>query len=128
MKKIFFFFSIFLLIASVVFYNKIPTRNNNVAGAYVINLTVYEKISNDGFRELHFKKGETALELLKQTANIETKGEKESAFITGINGRAANEKNGEFWAFYLNGKLATVGAGSYKLQNNDKIEWVLEKF
>lgn len=127
MKKIFFFFSIFLLIGAVVFYEKIPVRNNNVAGVSVANLVVYQKIADNNLTKLDFKHGDTALDLLKKTGAIKTKGEGKNAFVVQINGKKADEKK-EFWAFYINGKMAEIGAGSYQLKNNDQIEWKLEKF
>lgn len=128
MKKIFFFFSIFLLIGAVVFYEKIPVRNNNVAGVSVANLVVYQKIADNNLTKLNFKYGDTALDLLKKTGAIKTKGEGKNAFVVQINNKKADEKNKEFWAFYVNGKMAEVGAGSYQLKNNDQVEWKLEKF
>jgi len=74
------------------------------------------------------KVGTTALDLLKQTTKIETKGEGVNAYVVTINGRPASNVAKEFWAFYVNGKPATVGAGSYVLKFNDKILWKIEKF
>ena len=52
---------------------------------------------------------------------------KTNAFITEINGYSTEGKK-EFWAFYINDKLSTVGAGNYQLRNGDKIEWKIEKY
>lgn len=70
----------------------------------------------------------TTLDLLKITTKIETKGEGVNAYVVTINGRTASSVDKEYWAFYVNGKPATVGAGSYKLMPNDKILWKIEKF
>jgi hypothetical protein len=69
----------------------------------------------------------TALDLLKSSRRVETKtfsgvGE----FVESIDGRRADGQT-EFWAFYVNGKQSNVGASEYKPQNNDVIEWKLEK-
>lgn len=72
--------------------------------------------------------GSTALDLLKQTTTIETKGESVNAYVVTINGRTASNTDKEYWAFYVNGKPASVGAGSYKLMPNDRILWKIEKF
>ena len=64
-------------------------------------------------------------------ANGETKGEEANAFVTQINGYPALRKASvprEFWAFYINGKMSNVGAGSYKLKDGDKIEWKIERY
>ncbi len=74
------------------------------------------------------KKEATALELLQSTAKVKMKGEGENAFVTVINGIEASESKKQFWAFYVNGKQAEVGAGSYILQDGDKIEWKLESY
>jgi hypothetical protein len=71
--------------------------------------------------------GKTALELLKAKYKVETKtfsgiGE----YVTAINGiKETTGKN--FWAFYVNGKQAKVGASDYKTQNTEQIEWKLEE-
>ena len=45
-----------------------------------------------------------------------------------INGRRVDDRKNEYWAFYLNGKMAQIGAGSYQLKNGDKIEWKIETY
>jgi len=70
----------------------------------------------------------TALDLLKITTKIETKGEGVNAYVITISDRTASDTDKEYWAFYVNGTPATVGAGSYKLMPNDKILWKIEKF
>lgn len=69
----------------------------------------------------------TALDQLGNTVSVKTSGKGADAFITEINGYSTEGKK-EFWAFYVNGKQATVGAGSYQLKNGDKIEWKIEKY
>lgn len=68
--------------------------------------------------------GQTALAILKQNYKVTTKtysgmGE----FVTAINGVSPSDS--QYWAFYVNGKLAEVGAGSYTTKTGDKIEWKL---
>jgi len=128
MKKIAFFFSIFLLVLTVVFFNSIPRRNNNVAGVSISKFIAYQKINNGNLIKFNFNQGNTALDLLKNTAVVKVRGLGQNSFVVGINGKIANEKEREFWALYINEKKAPVGAGSYQLKNNDKIEWNLEKF
>lgn len=72
--------------------------------------------------------GSTALDLLKKTATVKTQGEGENTFVTQIDGVLADANKKEFWAFYVNGKQSDTGAGSYKLQKNDHIEWKRETF
>lgn len=72
--------------------------------------------------------GKTALELLQSTAQVEMKGEGVNAYVTGIDGKKADDSKKEFWAFYVNGKQAEVGAGSYTLRDGDKILWKIASY
>ncbi len=71
------------------------------------------------------KTGKTALELLKEKASIE---QVTSGLINGINGRKADASQHEYWAFYINGKLAQVGPVEYQTKDGDMIEWKIEKY
>lgn len=77
---------------------------------------------------LTIEEGKTVLDLLKKYTKVETKGEGVNAFIISIDGKKALTEKREYWAFFVNGKPATVGAGSYKLKSGDKIEWKIEKY
>jgi hypothetical protein len=79
-------------------------------------------------KQEQIKVGKTALQLLSTTHKTITKGEKQNAFVTEIDGRTALAEKREFWAFYVNGKQAAVGAGSYIVKNNDTIEWKIETY
>jgi hypothetical protein len=69
--------------------------------------------------------GKDALELLKDKVKVEQNA---SGLVTSINGRKAEDKKHEYWAFYINGKLAEVGPAQYKTKSTDKIEWKIEKY
>lgn len=75
------------------------------------------------------KQGSTALALLDKVAaanNISVE-KKEFSFgtqVTGINKVEQTEK--KFWTFYVNDKVANVGAGSYTLADGDTIMFRLE--
>ncbi len=72
--------------------------------------------------------GKTALELLQELdPTATTSGEGANAFVTAIGGREADQSK-EFWAFYVNGEQAAVGAGSYEMADGDEITWKLEAF
>jgi hypothetical protein len=71
--------------------------------------------------------GRTALELLLEadpSATVE--GEGQNAFVTGIGGVEAGEN--EFWALYVDGEQAQVGAGSLVTEDGQEITWKLEAF
>ena len=69
----------------------------------------------------------TALDQLVNTVSNKINGKGANAFVTEINNYSTEGKK-EFWAFYVNGKQSTVGAGGYQLKNGDKIEWKIEKY
>jgi hypothetical protein len=70
--------------------------------------------------------GQPALETLRSLTTVGTKSSSYGDMIISINGLAADNTS-EFWGFYVNGKLANEGAGTFKATNGDKIEWRLEK-
>ncbi len=82
-----------------------------------------------GATELSYagEEGRTALELLLEadpSATVE--GEGENAFVTGVGGVEAGES--EFWALYVDGEPAQVGAGSLVTEDGQEITWRLEAF
>lgn len=71
-------------------------------------------------------KDSTALALLKSTHQVQVKDFAGSGeFVTSIDGM--EQDSGRFWAFYVNGSQAPVGAGQYQLKEGDRIEWKLEE-
>ncbi len=72
--------------------------------------------------------GATALDLLLEAdPSAQVTGEGENAFVTAVDGVAA-DPSGEFWALYVNGEMAAVGAGSLETKDGDEITWKLETF
>ena len=51
-----------------------------------------------------------------------------SGLIISINDRKADLDKHEFWAFYVNGKMAEVGPQDYITKGVDKIEWKIETY
>lgn len=127
MNKKIIFLGVFLIIcfgtAFSQFNKIIPGKKIEQASLISIKQAVGGKKKNE-----QIKIGATALQLLNSTHVVVTKGEKENAFITSIDGRAADSQKREFWAFYVNGKQAQVGAGSYFVKKNDTIEWKIETY
>jgi hypothetical protein len=71
----------------------------------------------------------TAFQLLQVAAGAENVGYTESAYgkmITTIKGVAS--EGTYYWAFYVNGKSANVGADSYPLQPGDQISFQYESW
>lgn len=68
--------------------------------------------------------GKTALDLLKQYSDTETKDSSLGEYVISING--AQQTDDTFWLFYVNNEAAQVGAGDYQTKTGDVIEWRLE--
>lgn len=66
-----------------------------------------------------------ALSILKERATV---SQNSSGLVTEINGRKADNSKHEYWAFYINGKMASVGPADYKTKNEDLVEWKIEKY
>ncbi len=69
--------------------------------------------------------GETALGLITKSHLTQTKEYSFGTLVESID-NVKGGTDGKYWLFYVNGKQATVGAGDYKLQSGDSIEWRLE--
>jgi Domain of unknown function (DUF4430) len=86
-----------------------------------------EALSYD--EELTVKDGETALRLVERLSD----GNPPVAVVTkeyvGLGtlieqiGAYKNGTDNKYWQYYVNGKLAMIGAGSYVIQAGDVIEW-----
>jgi len=121
------FLIVFFGTASIQYKNSIPEKK--IISVQTIGIkqivTIDGRVSQAA---LTVKRGTTALQILTSTHTVVQKGEKENTFVTAIDGRIAIETNKEFWSFYVNGKQAQVGAGSYFAKNNDTIEWKIETY
>lgn len=116
---------VLLIIAAVttgVYYN----QSIKVAATPVIQQIQKPKLLNN---TLTYKgsDGVTALILLQQAATIKMTGSGEMAYVTSIDGVTANPKN-QYWQLFLNGKSASVGAGSLVTKSTDTIKWELSSF
>ncbi len=127
-KVILLFFIIFAVYIVFAGYQKrifvkpqatIKTTN----GLITVNQTI-----NKNTKNYQIPQGKTALELLEKTSVIITNGKGKDAFVESITKVKADSLKKEYWAFYVNGQQATVGAGSYYLKPNDNIEWKIEKY
>ena len=68
--------------------------------------------------------GQNALALLKKHATVATKHYSFGDMVTSVNG--VNGTGPKYWTFYINGKMAEVGAGSYVTKNGDTLMWRLQ--
>ena len=71
------------------------------------------------------KAGKSALQLLKDNASAQ---QDSTGLVVAINGRKADPSKNEYWAFYVNVKLAEVGPAEYQTKEGDKIEWKIDHY
>ena len=69
--------------------------------------------------------GKNALELLKGSHQVETQSFSFGEMVRSIDGVASPATH--FWAFYVNDKLAELGAGDYQTKSGETIKWKLQK-
>lgn len=69
--------------------------------------------------------GKDALTLLQKHATVRFS---QPGMVNSINGREADNAKHEYWAFYVNGKLAQVGAADYQTKTGDQIMWKIETY
>ncbi len=72
--------------------------------------------------------GKTALEATETNTKVVATGTGVNAFVTSLDGRIADTKKREFWELIANGAQTQVGAGTYIIQNGDKIEWRISTY
>lgn len=121
-NKVIIFGSIVLILAGIIYVysSGFSALNKNFSNKTNIpSQTVQDKFSYKG------QTGKDALALLKEKA--EAKQDK-SGLVVSINGREVMASKREYWAFYVNGKLASVGPADYKTKDSDIIEWRIEKY
>lgn len=70
--------------------------------------------------------GVTALVTLKSITNVKTENSDFGEFVASINGVGADSSK-EYWSFYVNGKYADEGAGTYEAKPGDSFKWQLEQ-
>lgn len=105
---------------TVVAVNTNTVANVNTAAntnsAVPAGIIVKERFSYTG------QDGKNALELLQAKYPIVEK----DGFVSAINGIVQADKY--YWSYYVNNKLADVGAKDYQTKSTDTIEWRLEKW
>lgn len=70
------------------------------------------------------QEGVTALELLKNTHQVETASYDFGEMVNSIDGVKPGEN--QFWSFYINGEMATEGADTYVTKSSDTLSWKLD--
>lgn len=99
-----------------------PTATSSAAPSATDDATAAPTFAYEG------EEGRTVLDLLlEKDPSAEVSGEGENAYVVGIEGRTADAEK-EFWALYVNGEFAQVGAGSLVTRTGDEVEWKLETY
>lgn len=114
----------FLLIGAGCSLTQTVERNTNVQTTNS-NAAAIANICEPSDRCVSYagQDGKNALELLQADHHVDASDE---GFVNAIDGVKPGEK--EFWAFYVNGEQAQVGAKDYQTKNSDHVEWTLEGF
>jgi len=76
--------------------------------------------------EIQIEEGDILMDVMKENFYIET--DQDGQFITSIERVAASEEDKTAWMYFVNGELATVGAGEYELTPGDVIEFDLQSW
>ncbi len=113
---------IVVAVAAGVYYN----QSISAANPIVIEKVAKPELVNNTLT-YKGKDGITALALLQENATILTSGTGEMAYVTSIDGVAANPSN-QYWEFLINNVSSSVGAGSYTTKSTDTITWKLSSF
>lgn len=75
------------------------------------------------------RNNKTVLDLLIESdKSAKYTGHGERAFVTTVCSREADAEEREFWASYVDNKLAQKGAGALETNDSMLIEWKLEKY
>jgi|SRR3989339_1067941 len=136
MKKILLSLGLVLIIFSSFIYLRFPKELRQLINQTIplkkitVSLIIWELLPEKGisFDNQIVVDGSTALDLLSLLTDVKTQGKGANAFVIEINNRKTDSSKKEFWAFYVNGKQAEVGAGSYILKEGDKILWKIETY
>lgn len=67
------------------------------------------------------QEGKNALEVLKSEFTVTTEETSFGEMVQSINGLAADDSH--YWALYVNGEMASVGAADIQTTPSDTIEW-----
>jgi hypothetical protein len=77
---------------------------------------------------LHGNGGTVLSAMDDEHVRYEVKGSGESAFVTSINGVAADDSKQQYWSLYVNDQQAQTGAGTATAAPSDTITWKLETY
>lgn len=93
---------------------------------------VVDKGSSSKTYPTDVKEGETVFDVLKTASSkygfsLKYTNYSYGVFIEEIDSLANNPANSMYWLYYMNGKLASLGASAQKVKEGDDILWKYEK-
>jgi Domain of unknown function (DUF4430) len=92
--------------------NQVATTSPQVEGATVIRFTA--------------QKNQTVLAQLEAREKVVVQQDPTyGAFVESIDG-VKNGVNNKYWAYYVNGQMANIGAGNYTTKGGEEIVWKFE--
>lgn len=108
---------------------KTSIPNERTVRNFKLTLTINNGVTTKSFDASGYL-GKTALETTLSLTNgkVVTKGTGVNAFVTSIDGRAADDSKHEFWELFVNGLSSTMGAGTYIVKDGDQIEWHINTY
>lgn len=93
--------------------------------ALKVSVTVPAEQSKFTYLKYQGQDGKTALTILKTKADVVTKDSSYGTYVDSINGVKGGD-SGKYWALYVNGSPAQVGADAYTTKTGESIEWKFE--
>lgn len=107
-----------VLVLAVFFVSGLNTKQKGTINSQIV-APVSTEISYKG------EAGKDALTILKQKFSV---SQNTSGMVSIIGAKKADAAKHEYWAFYVNEKMANVGPADYKTADSDLIEWKIEKY
>lgn len=129
MKKIFKLLVLPLLLVTLAACSPSTTsdKTSSSSSSETVKSTVQLIVKKDDEtldKKVNFKKGESVMDVLKATYDVEEK----DGFITSIDGLKQDEAAKKYWLFKVNGEVAPKGANDITVKKGDKIEFYQEAF
>lgn len=114
------------------FYSNTKTSQSNLPVNVEEKNINFKLVINTGENKYEFsgiaKEDETVFDALKKISSVNNfsliyKESDLGAFIEEIYGVKNDTAANKYWMFKINGQLANEGASTYKIKDNDNIEW-----
>ena len=114
--------AVVILLGGVLLLTNLSRQQENT-----IRQTASVSTEQPGYIAYTAKKGKTALAQLKQASHgVVTKTSSFGEYVESIS-KLKGGADGKYWTFYVDGKMASTGAGTYVTKGGEKIEWKFEK-